>query len=231
MKKVYIVVSVQPSTGRVEGLFGPDREKDLDHWEVNEERSVRYRDAAPELREQMRETVVDKFPDEAEELMANSGDKAILFTRRKAARVVAANLNEAGSWDWRVIECGPPAARDMRPVLGWRIMFDNDVSAHNPDFGKGMFPSRAEARKYFRGDVTGEDLRKYKGGDTFYRIEPVYGAYRVDPKQDGKFYEGALRFRTKRAAEQFAREFYPPAGYRVVLSYEEVPESHLYYPL
>lgn len=231
MKKVYIVVSFQPSTGLVAGLFGPDHEWDLRRWEVSEERSMRYRDAAPELREQMRETVVDKFPDVAEDLMANSGDKALLFTRRKAARVVAANLNEAGSWDWRVIECGPPAARDMRPVLGWRIMFHDLVSAHNPGFGKGMFPSRAEARAYFRGEGTGEDLRKYKCDDGGYSIVPVYGAYRVDPKKDGKFYEGALRFRTKRAAEQFAREFYPPAGCRVVLSDEEVPESHLYYPL
>lgn len=237
MSKVYIIVSLQGSTGQVAGLFGPDKPWDVDLWGVDGS-AVRYQDAAPELREQVRNAVDEKFPDEASHLMSEMGDRAFLFTRRKAAREVLSNLNEEGTWEWRIIECGPPAARDMRPVLGWCIMHTGGPSGHNPGGESGMFKTRRDARAYFKRNDLGEVVG-IGGGEKFYRIEPVYGAYRVDPRYNRatEYVEGSLRFRTKGAAEQFARDTYHDRDgqayndYRIVLHDEPVPESQLYVPL
>ena len=241
MSKVYIIVSLMGSTGQVAGLFGPNNTKDETGWGVDAS-AMRYRDAAPELREQVRNAVDEKFPEESSRLMGEMGDSAILFTRRKAARTVLANLNAEGSWDWRILECGPPVARDMRPVLGWRIIFSGEVisafnasgAAEYPDdtilLGdeEYAFKTRKVARGFFKRHIAGG-----LSGD--YTIEPVYGAYRVDwgYSTATDYYKGSTRFRTKAAAEKFARGYYADGyhKYRVVLHDAPVPEDQLYVPL
>lgn len=240
MSKVYIVMSAVASTGEPAGLYGPDNDKNRETWEPEGAPSEVYRNAAPEVREQVREAVEEACPEEADHLMAEHGDKCVIFMRRKHARETAAKLNSGSSWKWSVIECGPAAARDIRPVLGWQIMFDGIESAHNFttearekydafELGPGnigMFPTRAKARAYFRSIVS-------DGPD--YKIVPVYGAYRVDWKYSGAvaYSEGGARFRTKAAAEQFAQETYGYVDipYRVVLHDAPVPEDQLYSPL
>lgn len=236
MEKVYIVVSTH-ERGRLAGIYGPTEDQ-LDGVPDR----LRASEAPEEMQEAIRKELQALFLDDAEMVCAAHLPKALIFQRRKTAREIAARLNGGEFWTWRVIEVGDPAPRDVRPVLGWQIMMLDVVSAYNTEsFGaavvKGdadscrqLFPTRAAAREVVR-TVVPDDLRED------YRVVPVYTAYRVDVCYDTnsehpEWAEGALRFRTKRAAEDFIDETYTSSGVeaRVVLMDEPVPEDLLYVP-
>lgn len=242
MEKVYIVVSTH-ERGRLAGIYGPDEDQ-LDGDAITDR--LRASEAPEEMQEAIRKELQALFLDAAEMVCAAHLPKALIFQRRKTAREIAARLNGGDFWTWRVIEVGDPTPRDVRPVLGWRLTVGGCASAFNAedegatvvlpgssearfDTDYRLFPTRAKARSVVQS--TPKDMRD------FYRVVPVYTAYRVDVCYDvnaehPEWTEGALRFRTKQAAENFIDETYTSAGIeaRVVLMDEPVPEDVLYVP-
>lgn len=242
MEKVYIVVSTH-ERGRLAGIYGPTEDQ-IDGDAITDR--LRASETPEEVQEAIRKEMQVLFPDAADMVCDSHLPKALIFQRRKTAREVAARLNGGDFWTWRVIEVGDPAPRDVRPVLGWRIMVGGCTSAFNAedegativlpgsnearfDTDYRLFPTRAKARSVIR--HTPKNMRD------LYRIVPVYTAYRVDVCYDVNveqpvWSEGALRFRTKRTAENFIDETYTSAGVeaRVVLMDTPVPEDWLYVP-
>lgn len=244
--KMYLVVSHTPSSKEPAGVFAMSA--------LHDHRMAEPAFGLSTLSEYERRTIRDAlrgygYSEDAIAHYDGEDSESAVFSRRKDARAVAARMNESKWWDWRVLEVGEAAPRDVRPVLGWQIMADaaddgGFASAYNgnaknsgydmvPDFthqAEPAFKTRKQARAA---------LKEFCAGDDWYSIAPIYGAWRVDVtlNGDGEFgpkeYEGALRFRTKREAEKFGRNTYggTGTGYEVVLHDRPVAEDQLYTPV
>lgn len=233
MKKFWIILSYTAGReGNVAGVFGPGpgQYQYLKGIPTLKDSSENVRAAVEaELKSRMGGARYREY--------GKAGDDTVIFQTRKDARYMQKALGEE-YWDWRVIEIGDATPRDVRPVLGWQIMYGPEVvSAFNEEaFDKQpynmvklsngpAFKTRKAARAFWATRPRSEDF-VYEG----YTIQPVYGAWRVDIKgARGNWVEGSLRFRTRSAAEQVRSDWGSPL-YRVAFHDQPVPEHKLYVP-
>lgn len=222
MSKTYAIVSTVEN-GELAGVFAPG----------NTPYPGKRRDITREERELLREELVRRFGEantaqkfDRTGYDPDASDPVQVFDLRKDARACA---DVIGTYNWHVIEFGSPEERDVRPVLRWK--FECRDTRNGSAEWSTSFAEPCATRKEARAD-----LRTLKAGGAVtgleYRTVPVYGAWRCDPTYDGRSLVGSLRFRTKRAAEEFGEREYsvPGKDYEVNLHESEVEESRLYVP-
>lgn len=239
MKKMYMIASHLTSDGTPVGVVC---ECAMPDWMIPSDQYDTLLNLVDEEREEvvnkLREYGISKEKLDSYDLGDEDGElqDPVLFHKRKDARDLCDRLNKMHGYTWRVVEVGDPAPRDMRPVLGWRIIYNgHTISGFNDDAarvcpdnmvhledGEPAFKTRQQVREFFKK----RDLGQFDD----YTIEPVYGAWRVDYPSEGGHRPGGLRFRTKREAEDFASSTYGTKG-RVVLHDQPVNEDELYTPV
>lgn len=227
MKKIYAIISRHTGTNEPAGVFSYDED-------------LKYPTARPATPDEAR--LIDAHPQVDDRMLR--GEFPLVFDLRKDARAAAVALNDEGWWRWQVIEIGAPAERDMRPVLGWQIWYEDILSCLNStEYGANYmegwgsysalaayaFPTREAARRALK------SLAKRGGCLLGYTIKPVYGAYRMDCRivaddREVVWHPGSLRFRTKAAAEKWGSQFGKDV-HRLTLHTMPVPEEQLYVPL